>query len=252
MIRTIWMGLNLLVGTLLMGPIVIIAGVLRVRDHRIYDWVGSRWSRWILWASGVTVRVEGVENIDPDSPQILVGNHQSWYDVWAVAATMQKRFNFVAKQELAKIPLFGAAWKSAGHISIDRRDRSRAIASLDQARKQLQEERSAIIMFAEGTRSAGDEMLPFKKGAFMLALHANVPIVPFGVAGTRRILPKGSWRVRKGPIIVRFGAPIPTDAMEPGQRDDLMQQVRSEVRRLRDGARRELGPGTVENVTDEP
>lgn len=252
MIRTVWVAVNLFVGTVLMGPVVIIAGLLRVRDHRIYDWIGGRWSGWILKATGARVKVEGMENVDPGSPQILVGNHQSWYDVWAVAASMRKRFNFVAKQELARIPVFGRAWKSAGHISIDRRDRSRAIASLDQARKQLNEEKSAIIMFAEGTRSPDDEMLPFKKGAFMLALHTGVPIVPFGVAGTRRVLPKGGWRVRSGPIILRFGKPIPTKDMAPADRDELMQRVRNEVRLLRDGARRELGPGGPETITDEP
>ena len=252
MIRTAWVALNLLIGTVLMGPIVIIAGLLRVRDLRIFDWVGSRWSAWILKASGVKVTVEGLENVDPTSAQIMVGNHQSWYDVWAVAANIRKHFNFVAKKELERVPIFGWAWKSSGHISIDRRDRSRAIASLDQARNKLQEEKSAVVMFAEGTRSATDEMLPFKKGAFMLALHAGVPIVPFGVAGSRRVMPKGAWRVRKGRIILRFGEPIATDSLGPSDRDDLMQRVRENVRRLRDGARRELGPGSVENITDEP
>ena len=250
MIRTAWVVLNTVVATILLGPLMIFGPVFGIRNPRFYDWGGGTWSRWILRVSGTPVRIEGAENVDPASPQILVGNHQSWYDVFAVAGTLHKTFHFVAKKELEKIPLFGPAWKAARHISIDRSDQARAIASLDQAGRQLREEKSAVVIFAEGTRSPGDDLLPFKKGAFMLALHAGVPVVPFGVAGTRRILPKGGWRVRKGEIIVRYGTPIPTAAMDPDDRDALMRKVREEVRRLRDGARAELAPGPVEAVPD--
>ncbi|MBW3554926.1 MAG: 1-acyl-sn-glycerol-3-phosphate acyltransferase, partial [Gemmatimonadetes bacterium] len=205
MIRVVWVALNTFVATVLMGPVLIVAGLLRVKSPALYDWGGREWSRWILKVSGTPVIVEGRENIDPDSPQILVGNHQSWYDVFALAGNVGKRFHFVAKKELERVPIFGPAWKAAGHISIDRSDQARAIASLEKAGDQLREEKSAVVIFPEGTRSEGDDLLPFKKGAFMLALHAGVPVVPFGIAGTRRVLPKGGWRIRKGPIILRFG-----------------------------------------------
>ena len=251
MIRTVWVGLNLLVGTLLLGIPVIIGALLRVRRQGFYDFAGRNWSRWAMWASNTPVRVEGIENIDPATPQVLVGNHQSWYDVFAVAGSLRKPFHFVAKKELEKIPIFGAAWKGAGHISIDRSDRGSAIRSLEQAGEQLEQEGSAVVMFAEGTRSPTDALLPFKKGPFMLALHSGVPIVPFGVAGTRRIFPKGSWRVRPGPIIVRFGAPIPTDSLDPEDRESLIRRVRDEVQRLRDEGRRELGPAELEKPETE-
>ncbi|NIP83188.1 MAG: 1-acyl-sn-glycerol-3-phosphate acyltransferase, partial [Actinobacteria bacterium] len=214
-------------------------------------WAGRTWSSAILWASGCPIRVEGVENIEPDTPQILVGNHQSWFDVPAVAANLPKSYHFVAKKELERVFIFGRAWKAAGHISIDRSDRESAIRSLEQAGRQLREEGTAVVIFAEGTRSPDDRLQPFKKGAFMLALHTGVPIVPFGVAGSRRVLPKGSWRVRRGPIIVRFGRPIPTEGLDPEDRDALIERVHDEVRRLRDSGRRELGPGTLEVPPDD-
>ncbi|NIV58858.1 MAG: 1-acylglycerol-3-phosphate O-acyltransferase [Actinobacteria bacterium] len=192
-----------------------------------------------------------MENIEPDTPQILVGNHQSWFDVPAVAANLPKSYHFVAKKELERVFIFGRAWKAAGHISIDRSDRESAIRSLEQAGRQLREEGTAVVIFAEGTRSPDDRLQPFKKGAFMLALHTGVPIVPFGVAGSRRVLPKGSWRVRRGPIIVRFGRPIPTEGLDPEDRDALIERVHDEVRRLRDSGRRELGPGTLEVPPDD-
>jgi 1-acyl-sn-glycerol-3-phosphate acyltransferase len=247
-IRGVWSWLNGALATGVLAPIVIGAAMLGVRRSAFYDWAGRTWCRWNLAAGGARVTVEGLENIDLASPQILVGNHQSWFDVFAVAASIPKTYHFVAKKELERIFLFGRAWKAAGHISIDRSDRGAAIASLDLAGQQMRAENSAVVVFAEGTRSPTDDMLPFKKGAFMLAVHTGVPIVPFAVAGSRRIFPKGSWRVQAGPIIVRFGRPIPTEGLEPRDRDDLVRRVRDEVRRMRDEARRTLGPGTLENV----
>ncbi len=247
MIRSAWAWFNGALATVVMGPLVIGASLVGVRSPRFYDWAGRTWSGWNLRAGGVTVTVEGLEHIDLDSPQILVGNHQSWFDVFAVAANIPKSFHFVAKKELERVLLFGRAWKAAGHISIDRSNNTAAIASLDRAGRQLRDERSAVVLFPEGTRSPTDDMLPFKKGAFMLALHTGVPIVPFAVAGSRRVFPKGSWRVRAGPVIVRFGPPIPTDGLGPSDRDALIARVRGEVQRMRDDARRTLGPGRLEH-----
>lgn len=246
MIRSVWSIGHIVLATLVIGPLVICGGVLRIRDQRFYAWAARTWSRWILWASGCDVRIEGLENIDLDTPQVLVGNHQSWFDVPAVAAYLPKIFHFVAKKELEKVPVFGRAWKAAGHISVDRTDRESAVRSLDQAGKQLRVEGSTVVIFAEGTRAPTDELQPFKKGAFMLALHTEVPIVPFAVAGSRRVMPKGGWRVRRGPIIVRFGDPILTYIDQYHTRDQLVEQVREEVLRLRDEGRARLGPGRLE------
>jgi 1-acyl-sn-glycerol-3-phosphate acyltransferase len=241
LIRTIWSWLNGVVATAVIGPIVIGAGVLGVRRRGLYDWAGRTWSGWNLWAGGVRVTVEGAEYLDPASPQVLIGNHQSWFDVFAVAANIPKTYRFVAKKELERILVFGRAWKIAGHISIDRSNQASAVASLDLAGRKMREDNAAVVLFAEGTRSPTDDMLPFKKGGFMLALHTGVPIVPFAVAGSRYIFPKGSWRVRAGPVIVRFGAPIQTATLGLADRDALMAVVRSEVQRMRDEARQRLG-----------
>src|SRR5690606_28691326 len=106
MIRSVWSWLNGVLATLVMAPIVLAAAVLGVRRRSLYDWAGRSWSRWNLWAGGARVRVEGVEHIDPDSAQVLVGNHQSWFDVFAVAANIPKPFHFVAKKELEGVVLF--------------------------------------------------------------------------------------------------------------------------------------------------
>ncbi len=231
MIRTIWAYLNLFIGTVVLASIVVLCALFRVRG-RVYDWAGRTWGRWMLWASGTPVYLEGLENIHDDRPQIFAANHVSWYDVWALAAFIPKRYRFVAKKELGAIPLFGQAWKAAGHISIDRSNRASAIESLDEAGRRLRSDNSSVVIFPEGTRSPTGELLPFKKGAFMLALRTGVEIVPVAVLGTRRILPKGGWRIRSGPIILRFGSPIPTEGYDESTRDELIARVRGEIEEM--------------------
>jgi len=233
LIRTIGAYSVLVVVTIVLATVVIVCALLGVRG-RIYDWAGRTWGRLMLRASGTPLHVEGLENISPDRPQIFAANHVSWFDVWALAAAIPKRYRFVAKKELARIPLFGPAWKAAGHISIDRSDRASAIKSLNEAGRLLKQDNSSVIIFPEGTRSPTGELLPFKKGAFMLALHTGVEIVPVAILGTRRILPKGGWRIRPGPIILRFGRPIATEGYGEERRDELMAEVRARIQAMLD------------------
>ncbi len=104
----------------------------------------------------------------------------------------------------------------------------------------MREQNAAVIIFPEGTRSPTGELQEFKKGAFMLALRAGVEIVPFGVGGSRAVLPKGRWRVRPGTIIVRFGEAMPTTGLSEDDRDQLINDVRDRVRNLRDEAEARL------------
>lgn len=232
MIRTIWTFFNIFISVVLIGGIVVILSLLGVRDLKIYDWATRDWSRWILRAAGVRVRVEGIENVTLEGPQIFTANHVSWFDVWALAAMIPKRNRFVAKKELEKIPLFGTAWKAAGHISVDRGDRASAISSLQEAGKRLHRDNISVVIYPEGTRSRTGELGEFKKGAFMLALHTGVDIVPVAVLGTREIMPAGAWRIRKGEIILRFGEPIRTSDYSVSQRNALIEEVRARIRAM--------------------
>ena len=231
MIRTIWVAINVLASTIPFSLLVVIGSYLGA-SSRFYDQIPRYWARWILWATGVDVEVQGVENLSPDSAQIIVSNHVSWYDVLALAAHTPKRYRFVAKKELARVPLWGHAWVAAGHISVDRTDNQSAVASLDQAGRTILEDNSSVIIFAEGTRSRTGELQPFKKGAFILALQNGIDIVPTAVLGTRRIMSRDSWRIRSGRIIVRFGPPVSPAGYELRRRDELIARVRSEVEQM--------------------
>ncbi len=228
MIRNLWVAINLLVGTFGLSLIVVVAALFRHRGG-IYDWAAHSWARWAIWASGSSIEVEGMEYLALDHPQIIASNHQSWFDVFALAATIPKRYRFIAKEELRSIPLFGLAWESAGHVSIDRKDRSKAIRALDTAAAIMRKDNSAIVIFPEGTRSPTGELLPFKKGAFMMALRTGIEILPAACIGTRAIQKKGDWRVHAGRIIVRFGPPIDSSQFDEPHREELMVIVRERI-----------------------
>jgi 1-acyl-sn-glycerol-3-phosphate acyltransferase len=227
-IRTAWVVLNLVVISIPLCTLVILYAFF-APGHRVLQWAPRLWSRWLLWASGVDVRVEGVEHVALDAPQVITPNHVSWYDVLAIAACLPKRYRFIAKKELARVPLWGRAWQAVGHIAVDRENRQIAIESLDRAGRLVRGDGSAIIIFPEGTRSATGELQPFRKGAFMLALHNGLDIVPAAVLGSRRILPKGGWRVRAGTIILRFGPAVTVRGLDTSARDPLIDRVRASI-----------------------
>lgn len=234
--RTIWVYAFGFVSTFFNALRVVLCPFLSRCDQlRVCDAVPREWSRQILWAAGVDVEMEGAEVIDPARPQLVVCNHQSWFDVFALAAYFPGRYHFVAKQELAAIPIFGRAWLTCGHIAIDRHHRSAAIESLERAGEKIRDEDATIIMFPEGTRSPTGELQRFKKGAFVLALKAGVPVVPIAVVGSREVMPKGSWRVRPGRIRIRFGEPIPADEFAMEDRDELLQRTWAAVAALKEG-----------------
>jgi 1-acyl-sn-glycerol-3-phosphate acyltransferase len=181
--------------------------------------------------------MENERVIDPDQAQILVVNHTSWFDVLVLIAYLPGRSIFVAKKELERIPLFGRAVRSCGHIFIDRRDRSQALDSLTLARKSLEDERPTIIMFPEGTRSPTGELQKFKKGAFVLAIQSGVDVVPAAISGSREVMRKGSFRIRPGTIRVRFGEPISVEGLGIEQRNELTARAREALLGLQSIAR---------------
>jgi 1-acyl-sn-glycerol-3-phosphate acyltransferase len=233
-VRTIWTALVALVSTVYTAVKILGAAALGAKDFpRIAQEAPRKWAASLLWAAGATVEVEGLEHLPPGEPAILVANHESWFDVFAMVAYLPINYRFVGKIELTKIPFFGPAWLACGHIAIDRSNREKAIESLRVAGEALRRDAAVVVMFPEGTRSTDGSLLPFKKGAFVLALQTGVPVVPVGVGGSREIMPKGSWRIRPGTIHIAIGPPIEVQGRGEEDRDGLMREARKEVERLR-------------------
>jgi 1-acyl-sn-glycerol-3-phosphate acyltransferase len=211
--------------------------------------VPTAWSKSILWASGVKVEAEGLEVLEGNQPRVLVANHESWFDVFALCAVIPSAFRFVGKQELEKVPLLGPAWVGSGHLAIDRGDRNSAVDTLREATTRMHESGLTIVMFPEGTRSPDQELQRFKKGSFVLALQAQCPIVPVGIEGSGRIMPKGSFRIRSGTIRVRVGTPISTEGLTMESRDRLLEESRVAVAELRGAANSSAEGGTGHGST---
>jgi 1-acyl-sn-glycerol-3-phosphate acyltransferase len=212
------------------GPIVIALSLSRGRPERP-DPLIRAWCNAVLGAAAVREDVAGLENLPPGTC-VLVCNHQSNFDAPFVFARLPKHVRFVAKQELYRIPIFGAAIKAMGNIRVERTgsdgDRKRIEAAIEQVRT-----RTSILFFAEGTRSTDGKLRSFKKGAAVLAIDAQVPLVPVAVAGAHEITPKGGLWVHSGrPLVLRVGKPIPTTGLGRGDRDTLTRQAHDAVAAL--------------------
>ncbi len=186
------------------------------------------WCRLVLFCAGARV-VCRVHPLDPERSYVFVSNHTSNMDAPAIVSVSPEPLRFVAKQQLARLPLFGWAARRMGHVFIDRRD-SRAAAKTIRERIDRGLHGIGLFFFAEGTRSTTDEMLPFKKGAAVAAITTGLDCVPIGVAGAREVLaPKGFSLFRPGPVAVVFGPPIPVAGHTLDDRDRFVAEQRNAV-----------------------
>jgi len=202
-------------------------------DHggRASSAIVAAWARLVLRLAGVSVRVIGAENLPADGAVIFLSTHQSMMDVPALFQVVPARTRFVAKRGLFAIPLFGWAIRLLGFVPIDRGDTRAARRALDRA-SQLARHDRPVLVFPEGTRSPEGQLLPFKKGAFALALDAHLPVVPLACLGGRRCLAPGGVRVVPGVMTVRVGAPLPPDHPAFETRATLLAEVRQRMEAL--------------------
>ncbi|GAB6904953.1 1-acyl-sn-glycerol-3-phosphate acyltransferase [Desulfosarcina cetonica] len=184
------------------------------------------WANSILWISRVKITVVGAEKLDASRSYIYMPNHQSNADIPLLLGRLPVQFRWLAKAELFKIPIFGRAMRGVGYISIDRSNRKSAFESLTRAAETIRNGTSVLI-FPEGTRSPDGQLLPFKKGGFVLAVDSGVPIVPIVIHGTRDIVPKGHFMIRPTPVRMTILDPIPTADYTRKRKDDLLERVRA-------------------------
>lgn len=189
------------------------------------------WGRIICRLSGVSVSISGLEQLDPTRPYIFAANHQSQFDIFVLQGYLGFDFRWMAKKELFAIPLFGWAMRRAGYIAVDRGHGRRALASLNEAAKEIAAGTSVII-FPEGTRSPDGKLKNFKAGAMVLAIKAGVELVPVAVVGTHEILPKGRLLARPGRVTVRIGPPMATESYNLKQKQELAGRLEEKVREL--------------------
>ena len=199
------------------------------RSGGIYHRHARVWSRVALWLAGVKVEVAGADKIPAGTPVIFMSNHQGNFDILALFQAIPRRFSWIAKEELFRVPVFGHSMARAGYIPLDRSAGGRrALKSMDAAAALIREGRS-VVVFPEGTRTQDGSLLPFKQGGFLLAGKAGVPIVPITINGSMRINPKSRLELYPGTIRILFADPIPTAGAAGKERERLMEEVRQAI-----------------------
>ena len=242
--RTLFVLLTLLVMTAILGPVVVVARLLRVPQgpQSIYARAVRLWARSLNLAAGVKVRVHGAERLRNQRGAVVVANHVSWFDIFPLASEVPW-CSFIAKSELRRIPLFGFAAECAGIVFLDRDNRKAAFESYRVAAQEVQRGRT-IIVCPEGTRGHDYHLRPFKKGPFVLAIASQCPIVPTVVYGAREVMPKGSFRVRPGTVDLHFLERVPTEGFDYDHRAELMSVVWNQ---MADAIQSLYGVGTAEH-----
>ncbi|MGH7585869.1 MAG: lysophospholipid acyltransferase family protein [Gemmatimonadales bacterium] len=235
----LWMGVVLLVGLPILALLVLVTAPF---DRGRY--VAGRWFRLVgvamakvnpLWR----FRWSGSSPPDPRRPYVVVSNHESFADILLISH-LPWEMKWMAKAEMFRLPVVGWMMRLAGDIPIERGVGGRALAQALAKSRATLAERVSVMMFPEGTRSTTAEMLPFKDGAFLLAIEAGVPILPLAVSGTRTALAKHDWRFHRAVAEVAILEPVETSGLGPGDAEALKQHVRAMILRAREGLRARL------------
>jgi 1-acyl-sn-glycerol-3-phosphate acyltransferase len=223
-IRYWWCWLAAAVLLLFVGaPAVIFLWIVNRREalYPLALWGAKTW----LDACGAKVKVIGSENLSDDQNYVFISNHRSYLDTATLFRYTGKRIGIVAKKELLKVPVLGQGMGFVNVIAIDRSNPERALQSMNRARE-VMERGYSFGVFAEGTRAMPGELLPFKKGAFHLALQTDAPIVPVAIRNTDRMMGKRTGVAYPGTIEIVLGKPIATEGMIERDIPDLIKQTR--------------------------
>ncbi|PYR81253.1 MAG: 1-acyl-sn-glycerol-3-phosphate acyltransferase [Acidobacteria bacterium] len=213
------------------GPLGLIIVIVFKWKRGLYA-LGHVGVQLALSLAGIRYRVTGRDHVPP-AAVVFCSNHESNVDPPVLFRALHPQLHILYKAELHKFPIMGAVLDVGGYVPIDRENRERAMESIARGAESLRAGNSFLI-FPEGTRSRTGHLLPFKKGGFIMAIQAQVPVVPVAVQGGRAAMRKGSTIVRPVHVSVRIGEPIPTKGLTVDDRDILIERVRGAIRGMLD------------------
>jgi 1-acyl-sn-glycerol-3-phosphate acyltransferase len=200
----------------------------------LYD-LGHVGIRLGLALSGIRYDVTGLERLPRDRAAVYCANHQSNVDPPILFTVLHRRLHVLFKAELLKLPLLGRVFLAGGFIPVVRDNREQAMSSIADGSRSLKAGNSFLI-FPEGTRSKTEQLLPFKKGGFIMAIGAGAPIVPVAIAGGRAAMRKGSRLVWPARIRISVGQPIETSGLTMEDRDAVIAKTRQAIAGLLEGS----------------
>jgi 1-acyl-sn-glycerol-3-phosphate acyltransferase len=218
---------------LLVGPPVLLIAIVFSRRAMLYR-VGHAGVRLGLFLSGIRIAVEGADHIQRHRAAVYAVNHASNVEPPIIFDALHELFpklRIVYKAELRKLPVLVRAFDLAGFIPLERGNPEQSLPAIDRAASALRDGNSFLI-FPEGTRSRTGELLPFKKGGFILALKGDAPVVPIAITGAQKAMRKGSPLIYPVTVHVRIGEPVETAGMTLEDRDALVAAVRDRIKAL--------------------
>ena len=227
MIRALLSTISFVIATIVGSLTALVFGAID-RTGDLVLALARLWSRVILGVPGVKLEVKMHTPLEPGRPYVFMPNHASMVDIWVVFVAIPASFRFIAKKQLAKIPLFGWAMAAGRFIFIDRQNAASARRSMEEAARRIRAGQSVVI-FPEGTRTRDGRLLPFKKGGFHLAMDSGADIVPVAIRGSREVMPRGAALIKAGTVTMEVGEPIPTAGLKSADREALIAKVRGSV-----------------------
>ena len=209
--------------TVVLGTLSLGSSLFERRGYFAH-WCARTWARLILLTTGVRVRVEGLDLVQPDKSYVFVCNHQSHYDTAVLFASLPQQLRIIAKDSLGRFPFVGWHLRRTGHILVDRRrpDRNAIFGWADRLLRQG----LSLIVYPEGTRSPDGHVQRFKAGSFQIALQTGLPIVPLSISGTRRVMRKGDIAARGADVRLVLHAPIDTRDLAEADPRAFAERVR--------------------------
>ncbi|MCL5005180.1 MAG: 1-acyl-sn-glycerol-3-phosphate acyltransferase [Acidobacteria bacterium] len=226
MFRTLFVYTAVVLYILIVGlPLLLLCAVTGNTD-RIYR-AGIAGARMAFWLAGVRVVVEGRQKIPTALAVVFMSNHQSNCDPPALVAILPPIL-ILAKKEVFRIPILGDGMRMRGFIPVDRKSREQAFAAVDQAVESIKNGHSFLV-FPEGTRSKNGRLQAFKKGVFVMAIKAGVPIMPISVSGGSKIIRKGEFAIHEGTLRITIHDPVPTAHYSIANRAEVAAQVRHAI-----------------------
>ncbi len=226
LIRPIYL-VSLILNTLALASLIIAVSPLDRNGHMVH-YIGKFWSLLNVFLAGARITVKGRQKIDKKRTYVIMSNHQSLFDIWALIGRLPLQLRWIIRSGIKKTPVFGYALERMGHIYIDRGSRENTAQGLRKA-VQKAKEGTSVVIFPEGTRSRNGRLQRFHRGGAVIALGSGAPILPITVNGSRFVLPKGTLALMPGRIQVVVGDPIDPGSFREDQKDMLMAAVREVI-----------------------